>query len=211
MSNIAEPTPSTGVAVETDLVTALQQVLQASEEPLTLSKIRAKLPTRLREVELDELATVLNRQVAAQVLYPFPKYRSQQDRYWDRPMPVHIAALLHESLIDGAMGWSDLRRRLPAYAQAQAEEVLHEQVAKGKLFRHPRFRRCSGASATPRPIRANTCATSSPRRSADWRSSASARSSFAPPRWNYCTMRNGLRFRPRRRRKRGPRRKRRRP
>jgi hypothetical protein len=143
VSNVAEPTPTSGAAVETDLLSALQHVFQNSEEPLTLSKIRAKLPTRLREVGLEELGSVLNRQVAAQVLYAFPKYRSQQDRYWDRAMPVHIAALLRESLTEGAMGWSDLRRRLPAYAQNQAEEVLQEQVSKGKLFRHPRIGRGS--------------------------------------------------------------------
>lgn len=154
MENVAEPTSTTSAAVvETDLVSGIQQVLQASEEPLTLSKIRAKLPVRLREVGLEELAAVLNRQVAAQVLYQFPKYRSQQDRYWDRPMPVHIAALLRESLIEGAMGWSDLRRRLPAYAQGQAEEVLQAEVAKGKLFRHPRVGRGSErfGAAAPEP------------------------------------------------------------
>ena len=90
MENVAEPTSTTSAAVvETDLVSGIQQVLQASEEPLTVSKIRAKLPTRLREVSVEELSSVLNRQVAAQVLVQYPKYRSQQDRYWDRPMPVH--------------------------------------------------------------------------------------------------------------------------
>src|SRR5262249_49270190 len=35
--------------------------------------------------------------------------------------------------------WSELRRKLPAYAQAQAEAVLQEQVAQGLLHRHPRL------------------------------------------------------------------------
>lgn len=149
MSHTAESTQA-GTTADVDLVSAIQQVLQASAEPLTVSKLRAKLPVRFREASLEELGATLNRQVAAQVLYQFPKYRSQQDRYWDRPMPVHIAALLQESLAEGAMNWSDLRRRLPAYAQAQAEEILQQEVAAGKLFRHPRVGRGSerfGAAA----------------------------------------------------------------
>jgi hypothetical protein len=140
MSQAVEPTPS-GTSVETDLVTALQQVLQTSEEPQTLSKIRARLPVRFRETGLEELGAVLNRQVAAQVIYQFPKYRSQQDRYWDRPMGVHVAALLRETLAEAPLGWSDLRRKLPAYAQTPAEEALKELLQKGELFRHPRVGR----------------------------------------------------------------------
>ena len=67
---------------------AVRRVLQASPEPLTLSKIRAALPANFRAVSLEALAEVLQRQVAANVLVPYPKYRSPQDRYWDRPMRV---------------------------------------------------------------------------------------------------------------------------
>src|SRR5262249_31164281 len=139
MSHVAEPTSS--VTAADDLVSGVQQVLQSSDEPLTLSKIRSRLPVRFREVSIEELTAVLNRQAAAQVVWQFPKYRSQQDRYWDRPMPVHVAALLKEALTPGALGWSDLRRKLPAYAHTQAEEVLQKELAEGRLHRHPRIGR----------------------------------------------------------------------
>ncbi len=56
-------------------------------------------------------------------------------------MPIHIAALLRSVLQDAPLALSELRRKLPAYAQAQAEAVLYEQVAQGLLYRHPRVGR----------------------------------------------------------------------
>jgi hypothetical protein len=122
---------------DTDLVAAVRRVLQASPEPLTLSKIRAALPANFRAVSLEALAEVLQRQVAANVLVPYPKYRSPQDRFWDRPMRVHIAYLLQAALKEGPLGASELRRKLPDYAKTQAESVLDEEVAQGRLHRHP--------------------------------------------------------------------------
>src|SRR5438270_1578827 len=71
---------------DTDLAAAVQRVLAASSEPLTVSKIRSRLPSPFRNATLEELSDYLQRQVSANVLYQFPKYRSQQDRFWDRPM-----------------------------------------------------------------------------------------------------------------------------
>jgi hypothetical protein len=136
MSQVIEP-QSREAQAGTDLPTAVQRVLAASVEPLTLSKIRAALPGNYRRIGLEELADVLRRLAAANVIYPYPKYRSAQDRFWDRPMPVHIANLLHRALEEGPLAWPQLRRRLPDYAVAQAEVVLQEQVAQGKLHRHP--------------------------------------------------------------------------
>jgi len=121
----------------TDLTAAVQRALAASEEPLTISKIRAALPAGQRRIGLEELADLLRRQTAANVLYPYPKYRSAQDRFWDRPMPVHVANLLRAALEEGPLAWPQLRRKLPDYAVAQAEVVLQEQVAQGRLHRHP--------------------------------------------------------------------------
>ena len=113
MTHVIEPTTA-AVSAEIDLPTALGQALQASKEPLTVSKVRAVLPSRFRSLSLEELTEALNRQVAANVVVQFPKYRSQQDRFWDRPMPVHIANLLQETLAeDGPLAWSELRRKLP--------------------------------------------------------------------------------------------------
>jgi hypothetical protein len=120
-----------------DLMAAVQRVLAASEEPLTISKIRAALPTSFRKMDLDELANLLRRQAAANVLHQYPPYRSAQDRFWDRPMPVHVAGLLRTSLEEGPLAWPQLRRRLPDYAIVHAEVVLQEQVGQGKLHRHP--------------------------------------------------------------------------
>jgi hypothetical protein len=128
-------------APETDMVAAVLRVLSASSEPMTVSKIRAKLPAPFRSASLEELADTLQRQVAANVLSQYPKYRSQQDRFWDRPMAVHLAALLREALEEGPLGWPELRRKLPAYALdplTQVEAALTELVAQGKLHRHPR-------------------------------------------------------------------------
>ena len=129
--------PQTMTTSDSDLVTAVRSVLEASSEPLTLSKIRAGLPGRLRALELEALADALRRQVAANVLVQYPKYRSQQDRFWDRPMPVHLQGLLRLTLEEKPMPWSEIRRKLPDYAKTLAEPVLDEQVAKGVLYRHP--------------------------------------------------------------------------
>src|SRR5438105_1923212 len=126
--------PSVEAPSETDLVTAIRRVLEASTEPVTVPKIRAQLPARFRGGNLED---VLQRQVAAGVLYQYPKYRSAQDRFWDRPMNVHVVGLLGEALAERPLALSELRRKLPAYAQGQAESALQEQVARGHVFRHP--------------------------------------------------------------------------
>src|SRR5262245_45207132 len=124
MTPTAEQTlPQTQADSSTDLVAAVQQVLRASDEPLTLSKLRTALPARFRSGSPDELTEILRRQVGANVLYQYPKYRSQQDRFWDRPMPVHVASLLRSTLQEQPLALAELRRKLPAYAQAQAEDV----------------------------------------------------------------------------------------
>src|SRR5919199_4315315 len=108
MTQLTAQTPAPAPA-DTDLVAAVQQTLRDSDEPLTLSKIRSRLPMRFRQIGLEELADTLRRQASANVLYQYPKYRSQQDRFWDRPMPVHIAALLQTTLQEeGPLGWSEL-------------------------------------------------------------------------------------------------------
>jgi hypothetical protein len=131
LQTITETTP------EVDLGSAVQMVLEKSEEPLTVPKIRSSLPVRLRTVSLEELAETLRRQVAANVLYQYPKYRSPQDRFWDRPMPVHVEHLLRRTLDEVALALPDLRRKLPDYAKNLAEAVLMDQLAQGKLFQHP--------------------------------------------------------------------------
>lgn len=134
-----EPVQATTAArPEVDLAEAVRRVLRASPEPLTVSKIRAALPAPHRQVNPDELTDHLTRQVAAAVLYQFPKYRSPQDRFWDRPMPVHLAALVRDTLREKPLTPAELRRKLPTYAQGQAEGVVREQLAQGTLYRHPR-------------------------------------------------------------------------
>lgn len=137
MTQVTDPQPSNAPS-DTDLIAAVLRLLAASDEPLTVSKLRAQLPSSLRQAFADELAEVLKRQVAAGVLHQYPPYRSQQDRFWDRSMPVHVAALLRVNLEEGPLPWSQLRRRLPAYALALAEQVLQDQVAQGRLHKHPR-------------------------------------------------------------------------
>jgi hypothetical protein len=128
----------------TDLAGAVHRVLASSPEPLTVPKIRAALPANLRPENPEELTEILRRQVAANVLQQYPKYRSQQDRYWDRPMPVHVAALIRSTLEEKPLAWSELRRKLPEYAQPLAEGVLTEQVTQGLLHRHPPLNARSG-------------------------------------------------------------------
>lgn len=136
MSQVETTTPGTATET-TDVVAAIQRVLRESEEPLTVSKLKSQLPAALRSANLEE---VLQRQVSANVLQEYPKYRSPHARYWDRPMPVHVAWLLHETLKDGPLPWSELRRKLPAYAvERGAETILQEQVSQGKLFKHPKL------------------------------------------------------------------------
>jgi hypothetical protein len=138
MTQVTDPTATAPQSqTEPDLAAEVRRVLEASSEPLTLSKIRAALPARLRSVTLEGLAEGLQRQVAAHALIQYPKYRSQQDRFWDRPMNVHIAYLLRQTLEEGPLPWSELRRKLPDYAKTTAEAVLDDQVQQGLLHRHP--------------------------------------------------------------------------
>jgi hypothetical protein len=138
MTQALDQQPQEARADTDDPLVAIQRVMEASSEPLTPSKIRALLPAKHKSANLDE---ILPRQVTAQVLYQFPKYRSQQDRFWNRPMPVHIAALLQETLSEGPLNVSELRRKLPAYAQPTFEAILQEELSKGKLHRHPKVSR----------------------------------------------------------------------
>jgi len=142
-----QPTPATRTESD-DLVAAIQQVLQASPEPLTVPKIRSQLPPSQRGANVEECLT---RQVAANVLFQYPKYRSQQDRFWDRPMPVHISYLLRQALAEGPLAWSELRRKLPAYALDKAEVVFQEEITKGRLYRHPRTGRGGDRFGVERP------------------------------------------------------------
>jgi hypothetical protein len=148
MTTESQATMAAPTAGGEDLSAALQRVLQSSDEPLTVPKIRAKLPTSLREANLEE---VLQRQVAARVLHQYPKYRSPQDRFWDRPMEVHIAALIRSTLESGPLNTSELRRKLPAYAQGQADAVLEDMLAKNQLHQHPRLGGRTGERIGVRP------------------------------------------------------------
>src|SRR5208283_5390036 len=120
MSQVLDSTPVQATPQTDDLLAVIQQVLRESPEPLTVAKIRAQLPARYRTLNLDE---ALERQVTAKVLHRYPKYRSQHHRFWDRPMPVHVASLLHVTLENGSLAWSELRRKLPAYALELAEPI----------------------------------------------------------------------------------------
>jgi hypothetical protein len=143
MAEALEQNPS-GAYTETDLLAAVRQVLERSDEPLTLSKLRSGLPAALRGVSLEALEEALQRQVGANVLHQYPKYRSPQNRYWDRPMNVHLAFLLRATLAEKPLALSELRRKLPDYAKLQAEAVLEEEVGRGNLFRHPALSSRSG-------------------------------------------------------------------
>src|SRR2546425_6069431 len=134
MTQLAEQS-SPQAPAGTDLVSAIHRVLASSQEPLTVPKIRTALPAAIRPANLEILAESLRRQVAANVLQQYPKYRSQQDRFWDRPMNVHVAHILRVVLQDSPLAWSELRRKLPDYAKALAESVLNEQLSQGLLHR----------------------------------------------------------------------------
>ena len=139
MTQLTDEKHGETVVEQPDLGSELRRVLGASAEPLTLSKIRSALPARQRGISLEDLAESLRRQVAANVVIQYPKYRSRQDRFWDRPMPVHVATLLRLTLQESPLALSELRRKLPAYAVPHAEMVLQEQLAQGLLYRLPKL------------------------------------------------------------------------
>jgi hypothetical protein len=120
-----------------DLVDAIREVLKHSDEPLTIPKIRARLSASFRATGAAELADTLRRQVAAHVLVMCPKYRSSQDRYWDRPLREHAKVTLRAALADGPATWSDVRKRFPKYLRHLADSVLNEELARGAIYRHP--------------------------------------------------------------------------
>ena len=137
MSESLTQTTPVDVGVETDLPEAVRAVLEKSEEPVTLPKLRSSLPGRLKSVSPEALAEVLRRQVAANVFHQYPKYRSQHDRYWDRPMPVHVAQLIRAAVEVEPLALPELRRKLPDYAKNLAEPVVNDELAQGRLHRHP--------------------------------------------------------------------------
>jgi hypothetical protein len=120
-----------------DLVDAVREVLRNSEEPLTIPKIRARLPGGFRAVTGAELTDIVQRQVTAHVLVICPKYRSGQDRFWDRSLRDHAKVALQAALADGPVSWPDLRKALPKYLRHLAESVLNEELARGAIHRHP--------------------------------------------------------------------------
>lgn len=125
------------VPTRMDLVDVIRMVLKASDEPLTINKIRERLPRPYDTIGRVELMELLDRQVAANVLVMCPKYRSAQNRYWDRSLREHAQVLLRESLAAGPMPWSELRKRFPKYLRHLAESVLNEELARGVIYRHP--------------------------------------------------------------------------
>ena len=124
-------------APHADLVDAVHSVLKQSDEPLTIPRIRERLPEEFRGIAPEVLADMLQRQVAANVLVMCPKYRSGQDRYWDRSLREHTKVVIRDTLRVGPASWSYLRKRLPKYLRHLAESVLNEELAKGSLHRHP--------------------------------------------------------------------------
>jgi hypothetical protein len=124
-------------STKTDLVDAVREVLQHSAEPLTIPRIRERLPTPFRAIGIEDLTDVLQRQLAAHVLVMCPKYRSSQDRYWDRPLREHAKIVLREALRSGPMSWADLRKKFPKYLRHLADSVLNEELAREAIFRHP--------------------------------------------------------------------------
>ena len=116
-----------------DLVDAVREVLRQSNEPLTIAKIRARLPWS----RLEDLKAAIARQVAASVLVMCPKYRGSQDRYWDRPLRQHARVVLHATLEAGPMAWAHLHKKFPKYMRYLAESVLNEELARGLIYRHP--------------------------------------------------------------------------
>lgn len=145
MTRLADAQAAQEVWTDVDLVDAITRVLRQSPAPLTLARIRTGLPGRWQTTAPGTLADVLQRQVAANVIYVFPRYRSQHERYWTRPYREHLEDLLRQALEDGPLTWNDIRRRLPEYARMQAEPVLEEMLAQARLFRHPPISSRAGA------------------------------------------------------------------
>lgn len=144
-------TPMLETVPDTALVSALRTILESSSEPMTLARIRSSLPANLRAVSPEQLLEILRRQTAANIFVEYPKYRSPHERFWDRPMEVHVACLLRAALEEKPLPWSDLRRKLPDYAKAQAEPILDQQIVEGRLFMHPPLKSRTGPRFGARP------------------------------------------------------------
>jgi hypothetical protein len=143
MTEVLDHAPSPGPTA-TELMSEVRRVLAASSEPLTLSKIRAHLPTALRTVPLETISRALEPLVEHSVIYKYEPYRSPHPRFWDRPMPEHLAALIEQVLTDeGPLAWPQLHRKLPSYVKDTPEKMetigklLEDQVRQQKLYLHP--------------------------------------------------------------------------
>jgi hypothetical protein len=145
-------------STDRDLVDAVCDVLHASPEPLTVARIRERLPANFRSLRTEEITELLQRQVAAHVVVMCPKYRSSQDRYWDRPLRTHAKVLLHEAMRDEPVSWAELRKKFPKYVRHLAESVLSEELARGTVFRHPPVSQRSGPRYALQPVEIRTYA-----------------------------------------------------
>jgi hypothetical protein len=145
MTRLADLPRAQEPSSEFDLAGAIVRVLEESPAPLTLPRIRMVLPWPWRTAALETLGEVLQRQLCGNVIYCYPRYRSQHERYWTRPHCRHLEDLLRQALENGPLTWNDIRRRLPEYARMQAEPVLEEMLAQGRMFRHPSISSRTGA------------------------------------------------------------------
>jgi hypothetical protein len=150
MTEVLDQAPSPA-PTDSDLGRVVHRVLATSDEPLTLSKIRAHLPTAHRSVSAEELRQCVERLTEANVFYRYDPYRSQHPRYWDRAMREHIRMLIRKNLEEEPLAWAQLRRKLPSYAQDKALEVLDDLVAQGLIHKHPRAAARSGERYGVRP------------------------------------------------------------
>ncbi|MFO0965820.1 MAG: hypothetical protein U0793_09590 [Gemmataceae bacterium] len=122
-------------ARDADPVEAIVAALRRSPQPMSAARLRGCLA--LRGLTVQGLEPILRRQVAAGVLFLYPKYRGAGDRFWDRPIQVHLGQLVRAALLAGPLTWSELRRRLPDYAKIFGDAALKDEIALGRVFRHP--------------------------------------------------------------------------
>ena len=179
-------------ATPVDLHSAIRHALAASDEPLTVSKIRAALPTALRQTPLEECEQNPAAGDRGQQAAPVSEVSQSQDRYRDRPMPVHVAHLLSVALDERPRPGPNCAASCPPTRRSWLA-VVEREIHENCTHRHPRHpaRGPESRSAYGRPTPRITCGTNCSACSTAWRSWASETRQSGPPIWSSSRRRMG--------------------
>lgn len=136
MATIPEAPP------ENEIAHVIARALDAADEPLPPNQLRERLHGPNRR-SVDELQSILDREVEAGRLYRYAAYRSKAPRYWTRGekdlIQVAIIRRLHDRSSTEAELLKGIENYLKGISKASQKRVLGELVAEKRVQKWPPF------------------------------------------------------------------------